>query len=313
MEPLISVVIPTYKRPMLLENCLNCLGNQILDKKYYEVIVVSDGPDPETESLINQRNKETNLRIQFLSLSAHQGPAGARNTGWKAANGKIIAFTDDDCLPAPYWLSEAIMPFRNGTKVAIGKVIVPTSENPTDFELNTKNLEQAQFVTANCFIAKGLLHEVGGFDERFEMAFREDSDLQFRLTKKGVEIKKIESALVTHPVRVAPWWVSIKDQKKSMFNALLFKKHPLEYRSSIQSSPPWLYYLIILSLGLSLIFPLFLLLWAFLTTVLLYQRTKPASHSLSHFLTTLATSIAIPFLSVFWRIYGSLKYKVFFF
>lgn len=53
-------------------------------------------------------------------------------------------------------------------------------------------------------------------------------------------ILKIDESEILHPVRKAPWGVSIKEQKKSMFNALLFKKHPELYKEKIRSHFLWM-------------------------------------------------------------------------
>src|SRR5207302_7535432 len=52
-------------------------------------------------------------------------------------------------------------------------------------------------------------------------------------------------AVVMHPLRPARWGVSLSQQRKSMFNALLYKKHPVLYREKIQAAPPWHYYAIV--------------------------------------------------------------------
>ena len=72
------------------------------------------------------------------------------------------------------------------------------------------------------------------------MAWREDSDLEFRLLQQGIPIWRLQNALVIHPVRKASWGVSLKEQKKGMFNALLYKKYPGLYRKKIQPRPGWL-------------------------------------------------------------------------
>src|SRR4051812_33612575 len=146
----ISVVVPTYKRPALLKRCLKALLHQKFDASEYEVIVVSDGPDPQTESLMKNL-QATHRHLKFFALPGKKGPAAARNFGWLSAHGQIIAFTDDDCLPDPNWLSvicRHIDPMR--PEALTGKVIVPIGRRPTDYERNTAGLESADFVTANC-------------------------------------------------------------------------------------------------------------------------------------------------------------------
>src|SRR5690606_228568 len=101
---------------------------------------------------------------------------------------------------------------------------------------------KADFVTANCACTRAALERVHGFDEAFTMAWREDSDLEFRFINQRVPIRFVQQAVVTHPVRKASWGVSLKEQKKSMFNALLYKKYPSLYREKIMKRPLWNYY-----------------------------------------------------------------------
>ena len=89
---------------------------------------------------------------------------------------------------------------------------------------------------------------MGGFDERFTAAWREDSDLFFTLLEHEKLYIHAPQAQVLHPVRPASWGVSMRQQRKSMFNALLYKKHPTLYRERIQAAPPWHYYRIVVAL-----------------------------------------------------------------
>ncbi|MDR6943184.1 glycosyltransferase family 2 protein [Mucilaginibacter pocheonensis] len=319
----ISVVIPTYNRPILLQKCLQALAMQRLNKDQYEIIVVSDGPDSKTERLLNTWIKRRrSLNIKYFSLFTKKGPAAARNYGWLNARGHLVAFTDDDCVPDKNWLSAYLKSYRTGDKVAFtGKTTVPVPNQPTDHELNTSGLQFADFITANCCCPKGVLKMIGGFDERFTMAWREDSDLQFKLINEGVEIIKVETAQVVHPVRKAPWGVSIKDQKKTMFNALLYKKHPWLYRKKIQSRPPFQYYFMIGGAGLAFAglvatsIPLIAvggLIWAGFTGSFIKKRLSATAKTTRHISEMIVTSVVIPFLSIFWQLYGAVKYRVLF-
>jgi glycosyltransferase involved in cell wall biosynthesis len=322
MQKKISVVIPTFSRPELLVRCLRSLAAQSLDKSLFEVIVVSDGPDPETARILIPWLRQNVLDLHYLNTPVKKGPAAARNLGWLSARSALIAFTDDDCLPDPHWL-QGFTDLYSGQPMCAysGHTCVPLPAEPTDFALNTSRLEQAEFITANCACTKEALLRTGGFDERFKLAWREDSDLHFKLLTHGVPVIKIPEAKVIHPVRTAQWGVSIREQKKASYEALLFRKYPDLYRSRIGGRSLWNYYvinLLWLILITSLIFQQYSIaeasvaVLAVLWLTFTYQRVQNTSKSMNHMIEMLATSVIIPTLSVYWRLYGAIKYRVIF-
>jgi glycosyltransferase involved in cell wall biosynthesis len=322
----VSVVIPTFNRPALLSRCLQALINQSVTCETYEIIVVTDGPDEETlRSVAHIKNQFLSYPlISCISLDKKKGPAAARNLGWRSARGELILFTDDDCIPLFHWIEIFARAYRKHKIPEIafcGKMKVPLTGKPTDHEKNTALLEEADFVTANCACSKKALEKIGGLDEDFTMAWREDSALQFDLVEKNIPIVRVHEAIVVHPVRSAPWGVSLKEQKKSMFNPLLYKKHPALYQQKIHKSPPRYYY------GIIFLFIMFLLsAWLQKETAMVislggciiliawftYKRLNGASLALDHIAEMIFTSLIIPFLSVFWTLYGAIRYKTFF-
>jgi glycosyltransferase involved in cell wall biosynthesis len=319
---IVSVIVPTYRRPELLTHCLEALLLQKFDKSQYEIIVVSDGPDAETKKIFDDLIGYEHPVLRFMQMPYKKGPAAARNYGWLNAKGDIIAFTDDDCLPDTYWLKEIVANCNPEEDVAItGSVRVPISKSPTDYERNTANLQTADFITANCACTKKALIKAGGFDEQFSMAWREDSDLEFKLINNNIPIKRVEGALVTHPVRKSTWGVSIKEQKKTMYNALLYKKHPKLYSKKIRSKSPVLYYFIIAGFLLMIAGLLThhrvltlsgLALWVCLTSYFITKRLYTTALTLNHITEMIVTSLVIPFVSVYWQWYGAIKYRVLF-
>jgi glycosyltransferase involved in cell wall biosynthesis len=322
MAILVSVIIPTYKRPQLLARCLHALACQRFDSTQYEIIVVSDGPDEQTEEAVLAYHAPVSLR--FLSLPHKGGPAAARNLGWRMAYGELIAFTDDDCLPDPDWLVNLWMAYKTSGQQDIaltGRIIVPLPVNPTDYERNIAHLETAEFVTANCACSRHTLQRVNGFDEAFTMAWREDSDLHFKILEQGITLRHIPRAIVTHPVRKARWGVSIRDERKGLFNALLYKKYPGLYRKKIPDYIPWHYYAIVITFvvwaaglvyGWREVTLVAFTVWAALTTRFIAKRLYLTSGSFRHVSEMVVTSLVIPFLSIYWRIYGALKFRVLF-
>lgn len=320
----VSVVVPTYKRIALLERCLNALLAQHLSPTEYEIIVADDAAATETAELVGWLARQAPAcgpTLRYLAVTGAHGPAAARNIGWRAARGAIIAFTDDDCVPDADWLCEGLAAMSEGVAGASGRLIAPHATRPTDYERNAARLADAEFVTANCFYRRDALAAVNGFDERFPAAWREDSDLAFTLLERGHRLVLAPNARVTHPIRPAPWGVSLGQQRHSMYNALLYRKHPQLYRERIQSMPPMRYYASIAALlfGLTAILArrprrslLGFGIWGSLTAQFCLRRLRGASSSPSHVAEMIVTSTLIPPVCVFWRIVGAVRYRVVF-
>jgi MYXO-CTERM domain-containing protein len=323
----VSVVVPTYRRDELLDRCLAALVGQRYPPEEYEIIVADDAASFDTRRLVASWAARAPCPVHYIAVTGTRGPAAARNRGWQAARGGIIAFTDDDCLPDPGWVCAGVAAFhecRTGhheekVAAAFGRIVVPLMPRPTDFQRDTAGLEQAEHATANCFYRREVLDAVGGFDERFTAAWREDSDLSFTLLERHDRIVRSPEAVVVHPVRPARWGVSIQQQRKSMYNALLYKKHPALYRARIQPSPPWHYYRIMGALAIALAagvrrrrsIALFCAgAWLGMTGQFCTQRLRGTSHAPGHLAEMAVTSALIPELSIFWRLWGALKYRV---
>jgi GT2 family glycosyltransferase len=318
----VSVVVPTCGRLDLLDRCLDALTRQSLSGPRYEIIIVDDEPNHNTLHLVagwRARTLDRGPRLVYVSNGGPHGPAAARNRGWQVAQAPIVAFTDDDTVPAPDWLANALEAFGDHVDALCGKIEMPLPSRPTDYQRDARLLETAEFVTANCFCRKEVLEQLGGFDERFTSPWREDSDLHFRLLKMNANISHAPEALVVHPVRPAPWGVSLLQIRKVAFDALLYKKHPELYRQKIQRAPCWDYYVIVAALlaslvglatGIKLLATLAGATWFALTARLCLQRLSGTAKTISHVAEMIITSALIPPLAVFWRIAGAIRYRV---
>ena len=107
MTAFVSVVVPTFNRPAALASCLDALARQDYPADRYEMIVVDDGSAPTEAAAIAETATRHRVR---LVRQENRGPAAARNAGVREAHGAYIAFTDDDCMPAPGWKLNAFRP-----------------------------------------------------------------------------------------------------------------------------------------------------------------------------------------------------------
>lgn len=341
-RPTITVVIPTYRRPELLCRCVAAVLAQRMSRSgNFEIIVVDDGHDEATRETIAELSRGASgsgspalgltalksTALFYLRPEQGRGPAVARNCGWRHARGALIAFTDDDTVPQPGWLENGAREMARHAEwsALCGRVEVPLDgaarQRPTDHELMTRGLETAEFVTANAFVRRDALLRIGGFDEAFKRAWREDSDLQFRLMQEVGPVGRCSDAVVLHPVRREPWGLCLRQQRNAYFDALLYKKHPRLYRERIDPTPPWNYYAIVglcaASLGWlasSRTAPAAIAVVgaAALVARVAWRRVRPTRRTPAHVTEMIVTSVMIPFLSVFWRLCGALRFRVLF-
>jgi GT2 family glycosyltransferase len=317
----VSVVMPTCGRPRLLRRCLGALTRQSMPHDAYEILVVDDGRSETTQRMVAAFSGRVGApRIVYLQPpEGARGPAAARNAGWRAAQAPIIAFTDDDTVPAREWLERGIASLPDWASAAAGRVRVPLPNTPTDWQRSSADLDGAEFVTANCFVRRAALSVVGGFDERFARPWREDSDLYFALLEKGYRVVAAPAAVVVHPVRAASWGTSMKVQRNMVFDALLYKKHRELYRSKIAAHPPVRYYAVVAMLVCAVLFAatgawktagFAFTGWLAWTLWFTAFRLRGTRHDVPHALEMLVTSTAIPVLAVFWRLAGAVRYRV---
>jgi hypothetical protein len=125
--------------------------------------------------------------------------------------------------------------------------------------------------------------------------------------------------LVTHPVRPAPWGISIRLQRQNRFNALLYKKHPELYRRFNRHEPPWTYYLSVVLLLLAVMAAavgalwsaaLLLSAWTVVAAAFCRRRLHRSTHRPAHVIEMIVTSAVIPAYAVFWRLFGAIRYRV---
>ncbi|MFB8244297.1 glycosyltransferase family 2 protein [Streptomyces sp. NPDC055952] len=117
----VSVVVATHDRPAMLRDCLDSLLRQ--DHPRFEVIVVDNAPaDDAAERLVRDHYAG---RVRYVREPV-PGLAHAHNRGLAEARGEIAAFTDDDTLADPGWLTALAGAFADDERIAcVTGLIVP--------------------------------------------------------------------------------------------------------------------------------------------------------------------------------------------
>ncbi len=312
-EPTYDVVIPTVGRSCLA-TLLSALAAQD-GPLPGRVLVVDDRPRPDIELALGGNGPGPLGGRLAVLRSGGKGPAAARNVGWRASSAaggtgaEWVAFLDDDVVPSPSWardLSRDLGGLPPGVGGSCGRIVVPlpVGRRATDWERNVAGLERARWATADLAYRRSVLERVGGFDERFPRAYREDADLALRVIGAGHGIAH-GSRVVEHPVRPADRWVSVRLQRGNADDPLMRALHGPRWRATSGAPAgrrPWhlattaslVLGVVAATAGRRRIGVGAMLGWAVLTGDFARRRIAPGPRSRDEVVTMVATSVFLP-------------------
>jgi histidinol-phosphate phosphatase family protein len=299
-----DVVIPTVGRPSL-QRLLAALRREGVS----HIIVVDDrkaGPPLDATGAEVVRGPA-------------RGPAAARNAGWRASRAPWVAYLDDDVAPPAGWrarLEHDLAGLPPGVAASQGRVDVPSpaGRRATDWERNVAGLQDATWATADMAFRREALVAVGGFDERFPRAYREDSDLGLRLLRAGWSIVRGER-VVEHPAPPADRWVSVRKQAGNADDVLMGALHGRDWRRVADAPPGRLRAHLrttgagALALGLAVarrprLAGVAAAAWVAGTAELAWRRIAPGPRTPGEVATMLVTSAALPLAATAWWAIG---------
>jgi GT2 family glycosyltransferase len=192
-----SVVIPTYERPEDLRKCLESLDpKEQANSPSYELIVTDDSRTDACMDLVLNEFPQVSW-----GKGKQNGPAGNRNAGVARAQGEWIVFIDDDCIAQAGYLSAYEKAIESDPNLgALEGRIYPDRPRKTWAEGCPANETGGMFWTSNLCVKRSIFLELGGLDERFEVAY-EDIDFAHRLKKAAVATTFVREAAACHPWR----------------------------------------------------------------------------------------------------------------
>lgn len=203
-DPLFSVVVPTFNRPAHLAAGLPALLG-LAAPAGCEILVVDDGGTPPT--VLPELQPPPGVAVRLLR-QPNAGPGAARNYAARHARGRLLAFTDDDCRPAPGWLeafAEALMREPDALVGGTTRNAVTRRAGSCTSQLIVE-LVQAHFdrgpdaflvPSLNFAVSRDAFLSLGGFDTAFRFA-SEDRDLSARWRAAGRPLRRAPAALVEH-------------------------------------------------------------------------------------------------------------------
>jgi glycosyltransferase involved in cell wall biosynthesis len=184
VQPAISVVIPTHDRLPMLREAVRSVEEQTLGG--WELIVVDDGSGDGTWAWLASQP-----RIHPVRHPERRGPAAARNSGARAARGRLLAFLDSDDLFVPAKLQHQLELLDAEPGVALCHTDEIWLRNGRPLRQLPKHGKRGGWIFEHCLpmcrispssavVRRDLFLELGGFDEELEVA--EDYELWLRLT-----------------------------------------------------------------------------------------------------------------------------------
>ena len=225
----ISIIIPTLNGAGRIGNCLDALRDQA-HQQNAEILVVDDGSTDNTAEVVR---RYSGVR---LIQQTNAGPAAARNRGASEASGKIILFTDDDCVPAANWLESMLKPFVDSEVIGVKGVYRTKQANliarfvQMDYEDRYRYMcrfPDIDFIdTYSAAFRRQHFLAMAGYDTSFPVACAEDIELSYRMSSRGWKMKFAPDAVVyhTHPVTLSGYLK--KKYKFAFWRVLAVRKNP---------------------------------------------------------------------------------------
>ncbi len=183
-NPLVSVIIPTYNRGMMLKQAIDSVLAQ--DFADFELIVVDDGSDDNTQEILNAFREDITVIWQ-----ENKGVSAARNRGIVSASGKLTAFLDSDDLWLPKKLSAQVSFFYSNPNALICQTEEIWIRNGVRVNPKKKHKKCSGMIfepslhlclvsPSAVMIKRSLFDDVGLFDENLPAC--EDYDLWLRIS-----------------------------------------------------------------------------------------------------------------------------------
>lgn len=230
--PSISVVICTRNRTSALKECLSRL--LLSTEQNFEIIVVDNAPsDNGTAELIKNEFPSVNY-----VLEPRKGLDIARNTGAMTATGEILAYTDDDVIVTPEWVSQIRRSFADPQTMSVTGLVIPyqleteaqcfferfwgfnKGHQPLVFDKDYFEKHLPVGVPAwdvgagaNMAFRKTVFEKVGYFDERLDVGASGcsgDSEYWYRIMAEGYTCRYFPHIYVYHQHRES--WEDLKKQ-----------------------------------------------------------------------------------------------------
>lgn len=201
--PVVSVIITTYNRATLLSRAVESVLNQA--HKDFELIVVDDASTDNTRTVVNHFDDE---RLKYVRHDKNRHLSAARNTGIKRADGRYVAFLDDDDEWRPQKLEKQVSLLESAPdRVGLVYCWMEYWDGDTIIKRYKPNLSGDIFAEtlagqpigsgSTLLVRRTALDDIGGFDNSLRRGI--DGDFIRRLCR-SYEVDFVPETLVKYHV-----------------------------------------------------------------------------------------------------------------
>jgi len=231
---MITVVIPAYNEAQYLGRCLAALAHQTYPANRFEVIVVDNGSTDATAEIARQHG------VRVVD-EPRKGVAYARQSGFEAARGEIIASTDADTVVPSFWVAHIAAYFQDDPALGgvYGPVYWPEGQlverlclrYPVTWGLwLTNRLRRSLWWGSNFAVRRETFWEAGGFPLQWGAGSGEDTELARQVRR--IAPVRFDPGLVVSASsrRMHEGWDRLaKREAVSILNRLVLRRPPLPF------------------------------------------------------------------------------------
>jgi GT2 family glycosyltransferase len=213
-KPFVSAVICTRNRPDKIGNAIETvLANEYSD---FDLTIIDQSTNGETEAMSLEIGKR-DRRVRYRRMTK-SGLSRAYNLAIASTTGEVIAFTDDDCLAPPDWITKIVKAFdeQGDGELLYGQVLPAYPENDGEALTPFLRIEKPQRLDrvngfrvfgmgANFAARRSLFERAGTFDEMLggggPLKSSQDFDLAYRAYRCSAPILLRPEVVVRHDGR----------------------------------------------------------------------------------------------------------------
>jgi glycosyltransferase involved in cell wall biosynthesis len=242
--PALSIVIPTHNRKAILTKTLAAIGRQSWPMTKFEVLVVADACQDDTEQMVEAHTAQVPYELRLLSHAARSA-AATRNLGANSARGQTLLFLDDDIVAQP-GLVRAHLEAQNTNTVILGYSKPMLPEHPSWWQYDVhrwwedtfRTMRQPgyrftyrDFLSGNVSMPAALYHSAGGFDASLT-GRREDYEFGMRLLESSARFRFVPQALgYHHDIPTLDQWLR-RVRQEGAGDVQIGRRHP-ELRTTL--------------------------------------------------------------------------------